>query len=245
MDLHTAVIVAGHGSLRNTGARRPICAAVQALRATGAYSEVRCALWKEDPPFAGALDRVSSSRVVVLPYFMAAGYYTDVVLPREMRLDGPLTRRAGRSVVVAEPLGTDARLAGIILERAREAGFDGSQSLAVLGHGTERSPASARTTFEQVDRLHGAAPFVFPVFIDQEPRVTRIFDLCPGGDIILVPYFPADGWHVSETLPADLGLQEGGIRREGRLLRVSAAAGSSPSILPMVLDRVQAASRLL
>ena len=245
--MDVSVLVAGHGSLKNPRARAPVCAAVQALRACGEFAEVKCALWKEEPYFAGALERLSSPRVVILPYFMAAGYYTDVVLPREMGLEGPVTRRAGRTVRVAEPIGTDPRLAEVILERAREAGFDGTQALGLLGHGTERNPASARTTLAHADRLRqrGAAPEVIPVFLDQEPRVTRILDLTAARDIVLVPFFAADGWHVSETLPADLGLVEGGIERDGRRIRVSAAVGSSPSMIALVLDRVRAVCRLL
>ena len=246
MDL--SVIVAGHGSLKNPGARLPICATVQALRATGLFAEVKCALWKEAPPFAGALERVRGARVVVLPYFMAAGYYTDVVLPREMGLTGPLTHFPdGRKVVVAEPIGTDPRLDEVILSRARQAGFDGTQALGILGHGTERNPASARTTLDRVDSLRrrAVAPEVFPVFLDQEPRVTRVLDLAAARDIVLVPYFAADGWHVSETLPSDLGLVDGRLEREGRRVRVAAAVGSSLEIFPLVLERVlDAATRL-
>jgi sirohydrochlorin cobaltochelatase len=234
-----AALVAGHGSAKNPGARQPICAAVQSLRASGLFAEVRCALWKESPFWAGALDRFATPRVVVLPYFMAAGYYTDVVLPRELDVD-----RSERAVRLAPPLGTDPRLGEVVLDRARAAGFDGSQALAVLGHGTERNPASARTTFDRVRELQAraVAPEVFPVFIDQEPRVTRIFDLTPAREIVLVPYFAADGWHVTETLPADLGLQAGSCTRGERSLRVAAAVGSAPEVLPVLLDLARRAA---
>ena len=65
-----------------------------------------------------------------------------------------------------------------------------------------------------------------------------MLDLTAARDIVLVPYFAADGWHVSETVPADLGLVDGRMEREGRRVRVAAAVGSSPDLFPLVLQRV-------
>lgn len=243
MPARTALLIAGHGSQRNPGARAPICAAVQAMRADGAFDEVKCALLKEDPPFAGATARVTAPRVVILPYFMATGYYTDTVLPREMNVPERVTRRDGRAFIRAEAIGADPAIADVLLARAREAGFDGSQALVVLGHGTERNPDSARTTHEQVERLRarGVAPEVTALFIDQEPRMTGIFEAVAARDIVLVPMFAADGWHVSETVPTDLGMANGELVRNGRRLRYARAAGSAADMIPLVRARALAA----
>jgi sirohydrochlorin cobaltochelatase len=229
MDEPVSLIIAGHGSAKNTGARAPICAAVQSFRAEGVFSDVRCALWKEEPFFAGALERAKSRHVVVLPWFMAKGYYTDVVLPRELGISAHSDLR----VIMADPLGTDPAVASVLLSRARECGYDGRQSLVILGHGTERSPESARTTFDRVDQLRASDGVgeVHALFIDQEPRLTKVFESTTGQEIIVVPMFAADGWHVSETVPQDLGLEQGICVRAGRRLIISKAAGSSAEML--------------
>ena len=46
----------------------------------------------------------------------------------------------------------------------------------------------------------------------------------------------ADGWHVSETIPDDLGIEEGELKRDGRCLRYAAAAGTDPGVVDVILE---------
>jgi hypothetical protein len=71
-----ALVLVGHGSSRNPGTRKPICALVNEIRRRGLFDEVRCGLWKEEPHVSITLDRVVSDEITVVPFFIADGYYT-------------------------------------------------------------------------------------------------------------------------------------------------------------------------
>ena len=55
--------------------------------------KVRTAFWKEEPQLHYAFDLVESPEVFAVPVFMADGYFTDRVVPRELGLEGRRTVR--------------------------------------------------------------------------------------------------------------------------------------------------------
>ncbi|TKX53108.1 CbiX/SirB N-terminal domain-containing protein, partial [Halorubrum sp. SP9] len=57
-------------------------------RATGAFDEVRTGFWKEEPHFREVLRTVEGDEIYVVPLFVSEGYFTEQVIPRELRLDG-------------------------------------------------------------------------------------------------------------------------------------------------------------
>ena len=231
------LIIAGHGSAKNLNARKPICHLVQALRERNLFDEVRCALWKEAPYFSQILDRMSAIEITVVPFFMSEGYYSETVIPREMGLDGPVTRLAdGRTIRLTPPVGLDPMIAELIEQRAREAGADGSECLAVLGHGTERNPKSQENIFRQAERVRARGQFaeVLTVFIDQSPHYLELWEMTGMERVVVVPLFAADGWHVSETIPAEI--QEAGLDViAGRQLVLARAVGTDPALIQVVL----------
>src|SRR4051812_18238511 len=110
-----AVLLVGHGSTRGGAPAEPLLALADALRDRG-VGEVRTAFWKEEPFLHQALDAVRGAPVVVLPVFLAEGYFSRTVVPRELGLAYGRNRVDGRPVRLLPPLGTAPELADLVVE---------------------------------------------------------------------------------------------------------------------------------
>jgi len=213
------------------------------LRETGRFAEVRVGLWKEEPQLSRVLDGCTTSDVTVVPVFISGGYFTNEVIPREMRLTGDVTPRDGQRIRYTDPIGSHPALAKVILQRAQEAGAQPGDALAVLGHGTPRNPQSEVNVYRQAEFVREAGSFdeVTTVFLDQEPNIRDVFDMVCAETVVVVPLFVADGWHVGETIPEDLALEGVETRRGGRRLRYAAAVGTHPSVVDVILELAEQA----
>ena len=113
-----ALILVGHGSARLPDSAAPILALADQLRRRGPWREVEAVFMKQSPGLDGALGRVSAATVVVVPVFAGKGYYTDQLIPHAMGLDGPVTRRDGRTILYTPPAGTHPRIPALLTARA-------------------------------------------------------------------------------------------------------------------------------
>ena len=226
--MSTALLLAGHGSHLNARSSEAVRAHARALATSGVWDEVLVAFWKEEPSLARALDGCTASDVVVVPVFMSEGYFTGEVIPAEMGLDGPVTRREGRTIRCTRPVGVHPALAQIIVERALEAGADRDEPLFVLGHGTNRNAASSVAVREQVERVRAMNRFaeVTAVFTDQEPNLASIPELAGGRKATVVPFFASDGWHVGQVAAAN----------DADGIRYADPAGTHPGIAAVITD---------
>lgn len=131
-----ALVIVGHGSHLNPGSSDPAFAHADTIRASGAFDEVREAFWKEEPSFREVLRTLESEEVFVVPLFIAEGYFTEQVIPRELRLDGwdpadwesdgtdadHVTMRAtdvDKTVHYCGPVGTHDSMSDVIVQRAK------------------------------------------------------------------------------------------------------------------------------
>lgn len=196
-----ALVLAGHGSHLNARSSEAVRAHARALAGDGSWDEVLVGFWKEEPSLSRALDGCTASAVTVVPVFMSEGYFTGEVIPAEMDLDGPVTYREGRTIRCTRPVGAHPALAGIVVERALEAGASTDDALFVLGHGTPRNAGSASAVQAQVERVRDAGRFaqVAAVFTDQEPNIADVPDLAGERNAVVVPYFASEGWHVGQV----------------------------------------------
>lgn len=238
------LLLVAHGSHLDANSSAGTYAHAGALRATGRYDEVRVGFWKEEPSLSRALDPFEATDITIVPIFMSSGYFTEQVIPREMALDGPVTRRDGRTIRYAGPIGAHPSLADVIVERACEAGAMPGDALGVLGHGTPRNPNSEVNIYRQAENVASLGRFaeITTVFIDQEPLVSNIFEMTAAERVVLVPLFVADGWHVGTTIPAELGIDNGGLSSGNRSLRFAGAVGTHPGIARVVEDLVEEAA---
>ncbi|HEX6199100.1 MAG TPA: CbiX/SirB N-terminal domain-containing protein, partial [Thermoanaerobaculia bacterium] len=168
------VLLVAHGSARSGASAEPVLALARDLRRRG-FEEVRCAFWKEEPFLHQALRMVAGEAVAVLPVFLAEGWFSRTVVPRELGLRPGANRLPdGRAALLLPPLGTAPELADVVVARAREAVPDATDLagalVVVAGHGTPRDPGSAGTVLHLCRRLAGSAPFgrTLPAFLDEE-----------------------------------------------------------------------------
>lgn len=233
-----ALVLVGHGSHLNGNSSAPVHRHAAALRARGLFDDVHVAFWKEEPSLARVFDEITAEDVTVVPVFISAGYFTREVIPREMRLDGPLTRRDGQVIRYTEPIGAHPSLARVVLQRAAEAGATPGDALAVLGHGTPRNPGSERNIYRQTENVRalGVHAEVTTTFLDQEPNMRDVFSMVRAECVVMVPLFIADGWHVGETIPEDMALDGVETRRDGRRLRYAAAVGTHDAVVDVIAE---------
>ena len=204
------VILVAHGSARSGESAEPVLALAEALSARG-FPEVRTAFWKEEPFLHQALDTTRSSTVAVLPVFLAEGYFSRTVVPRELGIQYGVNLVGGRHVHLLPPLATAATLAEIVVERAREATPPGvapsDAALVILGHGTPRDSGSASAVLRVCAKLEAAGGFarVAPAFIDQDPLLEGVLALLSEPVVLVAPFLVAAGYHGGTTVPQELG----------------------------------------
>ena len=232
----TALVLVGHGSHLNGNSSAPVFSHARELRRRGGFAEVRTGFWKEEPSLSRVLDGCTDPDVVVVPVFISNGYFTRTVIPREMALNGPLTVRGPQRVRYTGPVGADPSLAGVVIERAIEAGATASDAVAVLGHGTRRDSESERNVHAMAERVRATGRFAEAgaVFLDQEPGMGRILNIFSARTVVVVPLFIADGWHVGQTIPEELALDGPETRRAGRTVRYTPPVGTHPSVADVI-----------
>ncbi len=255
---HAALILVGHGSTLNPDSSAPTHARADAIRARGLFREVVCCFWKEEPSMREVFEMVESEVIYIVPNFISEGYFCQEVLPRELRLDGPLTRRDGKTICYCDPVGVHANMKKLLLQRADEIapGVPREQtSLVIVGHGTGLNENSTKAIQEQVRLIreggHGFAEVV-DAYMEQAPLLAEWDQLTSAPHVVVVPFFIADGLHSYQDIPVLLGiveetgaaLSEGGSfggnphALRGRQLYYSNAIGTEPLLAEVILDQV-------
>ncbi len=263
-----ALVIAAHGSHLNPGSSTPTFDHADHIRDTGVFSEVRETFWKEEPAFREVLRTLDSEEVYVVPLFISEGYFTEQVIPRELRLvdwspdawasDGvnatAATFRASdvdKHVHYCGPIGTHDAMSRVIAHRSDtvlddRAGTD--VGMAVVGHGTERNENSAKAVQYHADRIreHGDFAQVEALFMDEPPEVDELTTHIHTDDIVVVPLFIADGYHTQEDIPEDIGLTDDYRTGydvpaivDGRRVWYTGAVGTDPLVADVVLERAR------
>lgn len=251
-DSSAGLVLVGHGSHLNPDSTRPVFDHADRIRAVDAFHEVREAFWKVEPSAREVLRTVAGDEIYIVPVFMSAGYFTSEVLPREFRLTGDEPLDVDKSVHYADPVGTHPSMAAVIERRALSAIGDARQGgdvgLAILGHGTDRNPDSARAARDHADRIRASGRFatVRTLYMDEEPSVATIYDEFPTLDIAVVPFFVADGYHTREDIPDLLGVgdatdrnRDGSWAVSGRRVWYTGAVGTAPLVAAVALERAR------
>ncbi|MFP8891348.1 CbiX/SirB N-terminal domain-containing protein [Natrialbaceae archaeon A-CW2] len=226
-----ALVIVAHGSHLNAGSAQPTYDHADTIRETGAFDEVREGFWKEEPHFREVIRTVESDEVFVVPLFISEGYFTEQVIPRELRLENwdpdlwdsegtdasNVTLEAAdvdKTVHYCGPVGTHDAMADVIVQRAESVTGDSNVGegfgLAVVGHGTERNENSAKAIEYHTERIRSMDRFdeVQALYMDEEPEVDDVTDHMDAEDIVVVPLFIADGFHTQEDIPEDMGLTD-------------------------------------
>jgi len=258
---NSALIIAGHGSTLNPDSSAPTWEMAEAIAERGIFGEVHCAFWKEEPSFRQALHCVDRSEVYVVPNFISEGYFTQTVIPREFEIAGPAGLVAGRTVKYCAPVGSHERMTALLLKRAAEVapGIPPAEtSLFIVAHGTGLNDNSAVAAKREVARIQALGVYgeVAAAYMEEEPLLAKWDELSTLPNVVVVPFFIADGLHSYEDIPVLLGIAEaspGAIsaqattvfsrnpyRLRGRTLFYANSIGTEPGFAEVILDQVAA-----
>lgn len=259
---HAALVLVGHGSARNPESSVPTRRLADAIRRLNVFAEVHACFWKESPFVRDALEQVRAAEVYVVPNFVGEGYFTREVIPRELGLSGPLTRRGQQTIHYTSALGTHPHIADVVLRRAdavAEAhGLDRDRTcLLLVGHGSRKGQGSGATAQALAESLRRDGSFaeVCVAFLEQEPEVSGWRGLTSLPEVIVAPLLIADGLHGSEDLPPLFGLTTAELTApgaevvagpsflDGRRVWYCRGIGSDPDITGIILSHVLAHGR--
>jgi sirohydrochlorin cobaltochelatase len=229
----SALLIVGHGSTVNPDSSAPTLAHAAEIRRQGIFRDVRCAFWKEEPSLRDALllfDPDEIRDVYVVPNFISEGYFTQTVIPRELELTGPMTKRAtGQTWHYCAPVGNNPSVTELLLRRAKEVApnVDPAQtSLLIVAHGTDLNENSAVAAKREADKIRALGEYaaVLNVYMEEPPLVSDWEKLTSTMNVVVVPFFISDGLHSYQDIPVLLGIvakqsTAGGSGRRGKIFQ--------------------------
>jgi sirohydrochlorin cobaltochelatase len=216
-----ALLIVAHGSTVNPDSSTPTLSHAAEIRRRKIFAEVSCAFWKEEPSLRDALflfDPESIREVCVVPNFISEGYFTQTVIPRELELNGAITKRpTGQTWKYCQPVGNHPAMTELLLKRACDVapGVNAAEtSLLIVAHGTDLNENSAVAAKREAEKIRGLRKFaeVLNVYMEEPPLVSDWRKLTKTHNVVVVPFFISDGLHSYEDIP--------------RLLRIVVAGGA-------------------
>src|SRR5438309_9166736 len=224
----SALLIVGHGSTVNPDSSAPTLAHAAEIRRREVFVDVECAFWKEEPSLRDALflfDPEEIREVYVVPNFISEGYFTETVIPRELELNGRITKRSsGQIWKYCEPVGNHSMMTELLLKRAGEVAQDADPaetSLLIVAHGTDLNENSAVAAKREVEKIRSLGKYaaVLNAYMEEPPLVSDWRKLAKAHNVVVVPFFISDGLHSYEDIPVLLGIANGRSRTGSRAAR--------------------------
>jgi len=272
----SALLIVAHGSTVNPDSSEPTLAHAAEIRRRKIFAGVECAFWKEEPSLRDAIflfDPESLREVYVVPNFISEGYFTQTVVPRELELNGRITKRPnGQIWNYCEPVGNHLMMTELLLKRAHDVAPDvvpAEASLLIVAHGTglnENSAVAAKREAEKI-RAFGKYAAVLNVYMEEPPLVSDWRKLTESPNVVVVPFFISDGLHSYEDIPVLLGIAgAAGVDRgrpgspppatahgeifrqnpyaiDGRKLFYAPSIGTDPGFADIIVEQANAAGK--
>ena len=267
---NTALILAGHGSTKNSDSSRHTRETARRLQKRGMFKEVRAGFWKENPSFQEVFQGLQAEEAVVVPWFLTRGYFVEKVLTEQFS-DTPIPCR------IVEPLGSRPEIVRLIKKRAeRLRGFSltfrftlaksiktllgaswqsrnefaiEQTSLLLASHGTPLHKGSRVAADGLAEELAKDGYRVSKaMFLEEEPKIADWRQVAaPEGPVMVLPHFLAGGLHGSEDVPGLLGIpsgKEGWYKVEGRMIGYGAPIGQPEEMTELILKMVEAEEQI-
>jgi sirohydrochlorin cobaltochelatase len=272
----SGLLIVAHGSTVNPDSSAPTLAHAAAIRRRKVFAQVDCAFWKEEPSLRDALflfEPESIREVCAVPNFISEGYFTQTVVPRELQLSGPITKRPnGQIWRYCEPVGNHPLMTELLLKRAREIAPNtapAETSLLIVAHGTELNENSAVAAKREAEKIRALRKYaaILNVYMEEPPLVSDWRKLTETPNVVVVPFFISDGLHSYEDIPVLLGIAattdvdrgrpglappattRGEIFRRnpyamhGRNLFYAPSIGTDPGIVEIIIEQANAAAK--
>jgi len=263
-----ALILAGHGSHISPNTAGIVWRYVDQLRRWKVADEITACFWKEEPSFSHVLDTIKAETVVIVPVFTAQGYFTQTVIPTEMGLENVvgneenvgmelrstptakttkniIKHQNGKTIYYTATIGEHPYLETIVQQRvtdvlSNEKLNPNDTVVAVIGHGTRRNKSSRDATRHQAKLIRDGefVAEVVDVYLDDDPDIQSLYHSTSVRNIIAIPYFLAEGSHVTVDVPEALGLQYGNYPDtvNGRNVYYTPPIGTDDAICKVILE---------
>ena len=259
-----ALLIVGHGSTVNPDSSAPTLAHAAEIRRRDIFADVQCAFWKEEPSLRDArflFDPKTIGEVCVVPNFVSEGYFTQTVIPRELDLNGKVSRRAdGQTWFYGEPVGNHSLMTELLVQRAREIAPkvpENTTSLLIVAHGTDLNENSAVAAKREAEKIRALGRYanVLNVYMEEFPLVSDWRVLTSTPNVVVVPFFISDGLHSYQDIPVLLGIggkstppgqkardvfRQGPYRIDDRTLFYASSIGTDPRIADIILEQALA-----
>jgi sirohydrochlorin ferrochelatase len=171
----------------------------------------------------GAIARGVQGRAggVVFPMFMTGGWFTRVQIPAKLAEAGVV------GWTVLEPFGCDPMVHDLCVDLVREAG---EAEVILAAHGSFKSSVPSDIANHVAGRIAAETGVRCAAgFIDQEPQLASL----TGRTGVCLPFFAAEGGHVTDDIPA--ALAEAGF--QGRILPPVGLDARVPGIIAAAITR--------
>jgi sirohydrochlorin cobaltochelatase len=210
-----ALLIVAHGSTVNPDSSAPTLAHAAEVRRRHIFAQVEYAFWKEEPSLRDAMflfNPESIREVYVVPNFISEGYFTQTVVPRELDLNGRITKRSsGQIWKYCEPVGNHPLMTELLLKRAHDVSPDSAPAettLLIVAHGTDLNENSAVAAKREAERIRSLGKYaaVLNVYMEEPPLVSDWRKLTETPNVVVVPFFISDGLHSYEDIPVLLGI---------------------------------------
>lgn len=203
-----SLILIGHGSTINLDSCLPTYQHTQEIKKRNLFADVQPAFWKEHPSFQETLKQIKTEKIYLVPNFIAEGYFTQTIIPQEFNR---LNVSHKFQLYFCRPVGTHPSMTQALLHRAQTVTSPPPPEetcLLLVGHGTERHENSGHTLYEQVKKLNQLKIYreVKGAFMEQPPFIKDWLTLTTLPNVIVVPFFIANGLHSYEDIPVLLSL---------------------------------------
>lgn len=254
----SGLVLVGHGSTLNPDSSAPTFQHADEIKRRRVFAEVYCAFWKEEPGLREVLRMLECQDVYVVPNFISEGYFTERIIPRELGLTGPLTRHGSKLVKYCEPVGKDHRMTDLLLHRARDVAPSVDprrSSLLIVAHGTNLNERSAEAARLQAERIRAKKLYaeVSEAYMEEAPYIAKWVENTSQLNVIVVPFFIADGLHSYQDIPVLLGIESeptgaasqselfrrNPYRLFGRNLFYAGSIGTEKLMADVILDTVE------
>jgi sirohydrochlorin cobaltochelatase len=248
------LLLLGHGSSTNRESSQPTHRRAEAIRQQGLFADVVTAFWKEAPYFSEILKTVTTESVYVVPYFISEGFYTKGIIPRELGLTGRVTHSKGKTLYYCDPVGGHSAMTQVLLRQAEEVlAVSGKKcaevDLIMVGHGTLKNRKSTEAIKRQVERISARNLFIEckDAYMEEAPLISEWETLTGSDNVVVVPFFIADGLHSYEDIPELMGLGRPDAAASfpvpaslrGKQLWYARAIGNQPEMVSVILDMVR------
>ncbi|MCX7712548.1 MAG: cobalamin biosynthesis protein CbiX [Chthoniobacterales bacterium] len=257
-SFNVSLVLVGHGSTLNPDSSFPTQELARRLRARKIFDEVLCCFWKEEPSMREVHYMIETPHVFVVPVFISEGYFTQTIIPRELGLTGPITKRFCKNYYYCNPVGSHSSMTDVLLQRSKNIAPDlnlSQTSLIIVAHGTALNDNSARAAKQQVSTISKLGIFgeVLAAYMEEPPLISDWHKLTSFQNVIVVPFFISDGLHSYEDIPVLMGIESQAslpaskrevFRRNPYLvhnkkLYYASAIGTDPLMLDVILDLVR------